>query len=103
MRLSVLSLLDRFLPKPAAPAAPAAVQEPQPTMGTDQLKITVPLRNARFADDPTLAQVAAGNGTLAAGAQGEAAAKVQQALQDMAFVLPSGVDGAYGKQTSTAV
>jgi lipoprotein-anchoring transpeptidase ErfK/SrfK len=103
MRLSVISLLDRILAKPKAAAAPTATQEPQPTMGTDQLKLAAPLRHARFADDPTLAQVAAGQATLAPGAKGEAAAKVQQALQDMAFVLPSGVDGAYGNQTVTAV
>lgn len=73
-----------------------------------------PLKNARFAGDAQLAQVAAGNLTLASGAKGEAVTRVQRALLDMGYALRpytskvsgkpvGGVDGQWGNQSTNAL
>jgi peptidoglycan hydrolase-like protein with peptidoglycan-binding domain len=62
-----------------------------------------PLRNERFANQPELAGVLAGQTQLDAGSKGPAVRAVQQALADMGFSLPGGVDGALGAQSAKAV
>jgi lipoprotein-anchoring transpeptidase ErfK/SrfK len=59
--------------------------------------------NARFNNHPELQRVAAGQAVLGAGSQGAAVEALQNALQDMAFVMPSGVDGIYGREVTQAV
>jgi lipoprotein-anchoring transpeptidase ErfK/SrfK len=69
----------------------------------DRLTTTRGPAHARFRGDTQLAQVLAGQATLAPGAKGPAVKKIQQALSDMAFYIPGGVDGAYGGNTAQAV
>jgi peptidoglycan hydrolase-like protein with peptidoglycan-binding domain len=90
---------------PAAPApAPATPPAPAPVVPGDRLTTsTRGPAHARFRGDTQLAQVLAGQATLAPGARGPAVKKVQQALSDMAFYIPGGVDGAYGSNTAQAV
>lgn len=102
---SLLSFIQRVFNRTAdgngggkteAPPAPPVFQK-------DEVKVQSLLRHERFAGDADLAAVIAGKGALTKGAKGDAVQKVQQALQDMAFVLPSGVDGAFGNQTAQAL
>lgn len=58
----------------------------------------------RFAGDDRLARVAAGNATLRPGATGESVQRVQNALIDLGFDIPSnGASGTYDSETSMAV
>ncbi|MNS26338.1 putative peptidoglycan binding domain protein [compost metagenome] len=105
MRLNLVSTIQRLIQGPAArpqetpakPQGPAAV-----TMLLDSLKVNRVLRNERFAGDADLEAVLKG-GKLAKGASGEGVKKLQQALQDMAFTVPGGADGAYGGNSAQAV
>jgi peptidoglycan hydrolase-like protein with peptidoglycan-binding domain len=102
LRLNLVSTIERLVGRPA----PQARQEPKPASGpvmaADTLSVSPVLRNSRFAGTPELDAVLKG-GQLAKGAKGDAVAHVQQALQDMAFVLPAGVDGGFGNQTAQAL
>ncbi|MFP5502330.1 MAG: L,D-transpeptidase family protein [Candidatus Sericytochromatia bacterium] len=101
---SLLSFIQRVINRAAdgdggkteAPPAP-------PVFHKDEVKVKSLLRHERFAGDAELAAVIAGKAALTKGAKGDAVQKVQQALQDMAFVLPSGADGAFGNQTAQAL
>lgn len=73
----------------AAPAAAAGGQ--------------APLRNERFVNQPELTAVLTGQTSLAAGSKGPGVRAVQQALADMGFSVPGGVDGAFGAQSTKAV
>lgn len=85
--------------------------KPHPTV-TPRGRAAGPLKNGRFAGEPTLASVAAGKATLGKGASGDAVKKVQTALLDMGFSLRpwteggkpvGGIDGGYGEQTANAL
>ncbi|WP_375770768.1 L,D-transpeptidase family protein [Archangium gephyra] len=62
-----------------------------------------PLRNERFVNQPELAGVLTGQTSLAAGSKGPGVRAVQQALADMGFSVPGGVDGSFGAQSAKAV
>lgn len=63
------------------------------------------LESARFRDDPVLERIAAGDTSafLRFGTTGPAVEKVQQALIDAGFDIPSGATGNFFQQTSDAV
>lgn len=103
LRLNLVSTISQLLGRPVAASkqeTPAPVQGPK--LPTDILKVTPMLRSARFSGQAELEGVLKGE-TLTKGAKGEGVKAVQQALQDMAFVLPAGVDGAFGNQTAQAL
>lgn len=103
LSLNLVSTISRILGRPVAQAKPDQAKVPaQPKMATDILKVTPTLRNSRFAGSPELEAVLQG-GTLAKGAKSDAVKQVQQALEDMAFVMPAGVDGGFGNQTAQAL
>jgi peptidoglycan hydrolase-like protein with peptidoglycan-binding domain len=102
IRLNLVSTIQRLVGRPAPLARPEAKPASGPVMAADTLNVTPVLRSSRFADTPELDAVLKG-GQLAKGAKGDAVARVQQALQDMAFVLPAGVDGGFGNQTAQAL
>jgi peptidoglycan hydrolase-like protein with peptidoglycan-binding domain len=62
-----------------------------------------PLRNERFINQPELAGVLTGQTSLASGSKGPGVRAVQQALADMGFSVPGGVDGSFGAQSAKAV
>ncbi|MFY0564179.1 L,D-transpeptidase family protein [Archangium lansingense] len=62
-----------------------------------------PLRNERFATQPELAGVLAGQTSLTTGSKGPGVRAVQQALAEMGFSVPGGADGAFGAQSAKAV
>ena len=105
MRLDLVSTISRLLQgKPARQTeTPAKAEAPSAvTMLLDRLTVNRVLRNARFAGDADLEAVLKG-GKLGKGAKGDGVAKLQQALQDMAFTVPGGADGAYGGNSAQAV
>ncbi|MGV3524039.1 MAG: L,D-transpeptidase family protein [Candidatus Sericytochromatia bacterium] len=59
--------------------------------------------NGRFQASPELNEIAAGRGQMARGSKGEAVVEVQQVLSDMGFYGGDSIDGAFGRQTQTAV
>jgi peptidoglycan hydrolase-like protein with peptidoglycan-binding domain len=59
--------------------------------------------SARFEGDKKLEQVGAGTEVIQKGSKGLPVTKIQQALIDMGYSLPSGVDGAFDGETETAV
>jgi peptidoglycan hydrolase-like protein with peptidoglycan-binding domain len=75
-------------------ALKAALIAPPPATGAP--------KNLRFAD-PVFAQIAAGAASFAKGARGESVKTIQQVLSDLAYPLPSGVDGAFGNETLFAI
>lgn len=68
-------------------------------LATDSYSVTI--NNQRF-NDSKLKAVISGK-TLKSGEKGQHVAKVQQALLDLGFALPSGADGAFGSQTKGAI
>ncbi|HZH18516.1 MAG TPA: L,D-transpeptidase family protein [Archangium sp.] len=62
-----------------------------------------PLRNERFAHQPELVGVLAGQSQLGVGSKGPGVRAVQQALLDMGFSMHGGADGAFGAQSTKAV
>jgi peptidoglycan hydrolase-like protein with peptidoglycan-binding domain len=82
-------------PAPAAPKTPVDTYKPTPR--------PISTTHERFANDTLLANVSAGTTVLAKGLTGPTVQKVQQALDDMAFVIPSGPTGFFGPETEQAV
>lgn len=106
---ATLLALDVALARARAPVTPPVVTAP---VGTPPPSSSV--THARFASPATIAlfrDVAAGRVVLRAGEQGPAVNALQQALLDMGFNMMSlkndagvsGVDGAWGDQTTTAL
>jgi Putative peptidoglycan binding domain len=63
-----------------------------------------PLRSVRFAGDPVLEQCVLGSHRMMAPEQGRAVVRVQAALLDLGFALPThGADGIFGQETGQAV
>jgi len=63
-----------------------------------------PLRSPRFAGDPVLEACLQGTHRMMAPEQGIAVVKVQSALLDLGFALPTaGADGVFGSETGVAV
>lgn len=91
----VLSILNRLKAEAPAPAPVAAPQD-------SYVRAAGSLQSARFAGNPDLQRIAAG---AVLGPQSSPAAirAVQQALTDMAFLVPLGVSGIYGGGTVNAI
>lgn len=64
---------------------------------------TEPLRNARFSAQSGLVAVLAGQPPLGSGSRGPSVSAVQQALVDMGFSVPGGIDGSFGAQSGKAL
>jgi lipoprotein-anchoring transpeptidase ErfK/SrfK len=60
------------------------------------------LKNTRFAGEPQLTQVLAGE-TLKNKSSGEGVRKVQQTMIDMGFAYPGSADGVFGAQSAKAI
>jgi lipoprotein-anchoring transpeptidase ErfK/SrfK len=91
----VLSILNRLKHQAPAPAPVAAPQD-------SYVRASGSLQSARFAGNPDLQRIAAG-GVLGPQSSPEAIRAVQQALTDMAFLVPLGVSGIYGGGTVNAI
>lgn len=92
---NVLDILAKLRPQGPAPAPLPADRYVPSASGR--------LGNARFAGNPGLEQIAAGRAVLNAQTNPAALQAVQQALTDMAFLVPLGASGLYGSGTINAI
>ncbi|MDB5100683.1 MAG: ErfK/YbiS/YcfS/YnhG family protein [Cyanobacteria bacterium RYN_339] len=93
---NVLKILGQY--RPAAPTT-APVAPPADTY----VPVRGTLKNSRFAGNPGLEAIASGRAVMGPYTNAEALKTVQQALTDMAFLVPLGVSGIYGGGTVNAI
>lgn len=99
--LNLQAIMKLLGDKPLVPAAPVPTAPAMPVDGYRRTGAT--LVNDRFAGNAELEAIATNRGVLGPHTSPETVALVQQALQDMAFMVPLGTNGTYGGATTQAI
>ncbi|MEB3195950.1 MAG: L,D-transpeptidase family protein [Candidatus Sericytochromatia bacterium] len=94
--------LWNLLNTPNEAGAQPAKPNPTPPMARDGFQATAAFANARFANQPDLALLMAGQ-VLRPGSSSQGVAAVQGALHAMGFTIADGATGYYGNQTQAAL